>query len=219
MKTKGEKLRNLRNAFGLSQREFGDKVGITKGSINSYENNVNPISQGVKWKILQATGIGFEYFDTDMSLNEAFVKYKLNPQNLKFKEMEESICAVYDGLKNYIDNNCIESPFTIKSWILSNLFDMGNFDFCFIKIRHNELEPYAKNKEILAVIRDENVENGDKIIIDFKGSVLVVQYFSEFDEVRLQIIASGKDIRLKNDEFKKSVKILAIIKGKYLFDL
>lgn len=215
----GEKLRNLRNAFGLTQREFGDELGITRASVNSYENNFNPIPQGVKWKILQITGIGFEYFDTDMSLNEAFVRYKRDPQQLELRKLEECICSIYDGLKNYIDGTCIQSHFNIKSWILGNLFDMGNLDLCFIKVKRGELEPYAKNKEILAVIRDENVENGDKIIIDFKGSVLVVQYFSEFDEVRLQIIASGKDIRLKNDEFKKSVKILAIIKGKYLFDL
>lgn len=215
----GEKLRNLRNAFGLTQREFGDELGITRASVNSYENNFNPIPQGVKWKILQATGIGFEYFDTDMSLGEAFVKYKIDPQQLELRKLEENICSIYDGLKNFIDGTCIQSPFTIKSWILDNLFDMGRFDLCFIKIKYNELEPYAKNKEILAVIRDKNVENGDKIIIDFKGNVLVVQYFSEFDEVRLQIATSGKDIRLKNDEFKKSVKILAIIKGKYLFEL
>ncbi|EAK3895668.1 helix-turn-helix transcriptional regulator, partial [Campylobacter jejuni] len=28
----GKKLKDLRNAYGISQREFGEKVGITKGS-------------------------------------------------------------------------------------------------------------------------------------------------------------------------------------------
>lgn len=85
----GEKLRNLHNAFGLAQREFGDELGITRANVNSYENNFNPIPQGVKWKILQITGIGFEYFDTDMCSNEAFVRYKRDPQQLEIRKLKE----------------------------------------------------------------------------------------------------------------------------------
>ncbi|WP_218987482.1 helix-turn-helix domain-containing protein, partial [Campylobacter jejuni] len=100
--------------YGLSQREFGEKVGITKGSINSYENNVNSITQGAKWKILQATGIGFEYFDSDMTLSEAFKKYNIDiSKKLEFKKIEESICAICDGVKNYIDGKYLET-FNIK---------------------------------------------------------------------------------------------------------
>ncbi|NDJ28184.1 transcriptional regulator, XRE family [Campylobacter sp. MIT 12-8780] len=215
MKTIGEKLRDLRNIYGLSQREFGEKIGVARGSINSYENNVNPLTQGVKWKILQGTGIGFDYFDTDMSLNEAFIKYGIDPsKKLEFKETKESICAVYKGINNFMDGKCEQEPLNIKSWFLDSLFEgIGKFDICFINVSHNELEPYAKNNEILVVVRDGNLKNGDKIIIDFKGSILVVQYFKEFDEIRLQTL-SGKENKLKESDFKKEIKILAIIKGK-----
>ncbi|MCW1332731.1 helix-turn-helix domain-containing protein, partial [Campylobacter jejuni] len=214
----GKKLKDLRNAYGISQREFGEKVGITKGSINSYENNVNPITQGAKWKILQATGIGFDYFDTDMTLAEAFEKYNINPSKIAFKEIEESICTFYEGVKNYIDGKCLE-PFNVKSWVLNHLFgDVGGFDLCFIKVKHNELEPYAKNSEILVVLNNKYAENGDKIIIEYKNTILVVQYFDEFGIIRLKSIG-GEEIKLTSDEFTKKVKIVANIKGKYYFEI
>ena len=45
MKTNGcgDKLRRLRNAYGLTQSEFGDKIGISRVRVNSYENNINPL--------------------------------------------------------------------------------------------------------------------------------------------------------------------------------
>ncbi|EAH7914957.1 helix-turn-helix transcriptional regulator, partial [Campylobacter jejuni] len=218
MKTIGEKLRDLRNAYGLSQREFGEKVGITKGSINSYENNVNSITQGAKWKILQATGIGFEYFDSDMTLSEAFKKYNIDiSKKLEFKKIEESICAICDGVKNYIDGKYLET-FNIKSLFLNHLFDgMGYFDLCFLKVKHNELEPYAKNGDILVVSSNKNAENGDKIIINYKENILIVQYFHEFDKIILKTM-SGEEIKFYNSEFSDCVDILAIIKGKFYFE-
>ncbi|EAH9388980.1 transcriptional regulator, XRE family, partial [Campylobacter jejuni] len=59
---------------------------------------------------------------------------------------------------------------------------------------------------------------GDKIIIEYKNTILVVQYFDEFDTIRLKSIG-GEEIKLTSDEFKKKVKIVANIKGKYYFEI
>ncbi|MGP1528191.1 MAG: helix-turn-helix domain-containing protein [Campylobacter sp.] len=70
MKTNGcgDKLRKLRNAYGLAQSEFGDKIGISRVRINSYENNITPLPTQVMWKIVEATGIGTEYFQKDLDI-------------------------------------------------------------------------------------------------------------------------------------------------------
>jgi len=190
------------NVYGLSQNEFGEKIGITRGSINSYENNVNPLTQGAKWKILQATGIGYEYFDTNMSLAEALVKYKIDiSKGLKIQPVQESICAIYEHINDFLTGKCVEYPFNIKTWILNQLFsEIKNYDICFVKVKQNELEPYAKKGEILIVVRDENCQNGDEIIIEFKGNILVVKYFSEFDTIRLELM-SGKEQHFSLNEF------------------
>lgn len=69
-----------------------------------------------------------------------------------------------------------------------------------MKVKQNELEPYAKKGEILIVVRDENCQNGDEIIIEFKGNILVVKYFSEFDTIRLELM-SGKEQHFSLNEF------------------
>lgn len=92
-KSNGKKLQAIRNTYDLSQKEFADKLGVTRASINGYENNVNPVPQSVKRKVLQATGIGFEYFDSKMSLDEAFAKYGIDPQNPIKKPIKRSTCA------------------------------------------------------------------------------------------------------------------------------
>ncbi|EAH9079398.1 transcriptional regulator, XRE family, partial [Campylobacter jejuni] len=56
------------------------------------------------------------------------------------------------------------------------------------------------------------------IIIEYKNTILVVQYFDEFDTIRLKSIG-GEEIKLTSDEFKKKVKIVANIKGKYYFEI
>ncbi len=73
MKTNGygDKLRKLRNAYGLTQSEFGDKIGISRVRVNSYENNITPLPMQVKYKIAEATGINIEYFDNDIDLATA----------------------------------------------------------------------------------------------------------------------------------------------------
>ena len=67
-------------------------------------------------------------------------------------------------------------------------------------------------------MRENNLKNGDKIIIDFKGSILVAQYFKEFDDIILKSL-NGKKINLKENDFNKNLKVIAVIKGKYFFDI
>ena len=218
MKNIGKKLKDLRSAFGLTQKEFANKIGITKASINGYENNVNPLTQAAKWKIIQATGIGFEYFDTDMSLNEAFDKFDLNPTKLELRETKENVCVIYDGLENYAKGKYLEVPFSQKSWVLKHLLNekLDTFDLSFVKVKDNELLPYAENNEILVVVRDEKIKSNDKIIIDFAGKPIVVNFLRVWSKIILQI---DKDrVEFVEDKFKE-VKILGVIKGKFAFKL
>ena len=78
MQSKGEKIKELRKAYKLSQAEFADKVGSTKAAIHSYEHNINQIPKAIMQKIIQATGIGLEYFESDMSLEAAFARYGID---------------------------------------------------------------------------------------------------------------------------------------------
>ena len=75
MDNNGRKLRELRNIFGVSQEEFGKKIGVTRSTIASYENENNPISVGTIRKIIEVTGLSFLY--------DYFQKNQNNTKTLK----------------------------------------------------------------------------------------------------------------------------------------
>lgn len=216
MKTVGEKLRDLRTAYGLSQSQFGDKLGITRGSINSYENNVNPLTTTAKYKILQATGIGFEYFDTDMELWEAFAKFGLNPTNLKFNSLTETIISFFNGLEAFANHEKGEKIqyISTKMQILDFLANFENASCVFVKIKGNMAEPFVKNGDIIAVIQDEYPNNKNWVIARFNDNIFVVQYFfSGTDEITLKL-SDDEKFKFSSSEFKNKVEILGIIHAK-----
>ena len=215
MKTIGEKLRNLRTAYGLSRAQFGDKLGITRGSIASYENDINPLTTTAKYKILQATGIGFEYFDTDIDLQKAFDKFGLNPTNLKLKSLTNTILSFYYGLEAFA--NCERSeinPISAKIQLLDFLANFENANCVFIKIKGNMAEPFAKNGDIIAVLQDEYPNNKNWVIARFNDNIFVVQYFfSGNDEITLKL-SDDEKFKFSVSEFKNKVEILGIIRAK-----
>ncbi|MBE9869396.1 helix-turn-helix transcriptional regulator [Campylobacter concisus] len=214
-KTAGEKLRDLRTALGLSQAQFGDRVGITRGSIAAYENNINMLTQGAKYKILQITGIGFDYFDTDMELWEAFEKYNLDPNNLKLKSLTECILSFFNGIKSFLNPDYKKIlQINTKIELLSFLTNFDNSDCCFIKIIGSEAEPFAKNGEIIAVILENNPINKNYVIAKFHDEILVGQYLiSGNDEIMIKI-SSDEKFKFSIADFTREVEILGVIKSK-----
>lgn len=94
---KAEKLRNLRLFFGISQKEFGKKLGYTRETLNAYERKVNPVPPILIEKINKTMGIGREYFETDMTLQEAVEKYHIKPSDIDMLgDFGETNCFVYD---------------------------------------------------------------------------------------------------------------------------
>lgn len=215
MATIGEKLKNLRNAYGLTQSQFGSKLGISKGSINSYENNVNPLTAEAKWKIFQATGINFEYFDTDMELKEAFAKFGIDSANLKLKSLTDTVLNFYDGLEAFANNDGLKiKPITVDMNILTFLASFESSECSFIKIKGKQAQPFAKHCDILAVKKGGYPNNKQWVIAKFSNNILLAQYIlSDKNEITLK---SSDEYNFKFSilEFESKVKILAIIKTK-----
>lgn len=219
-KTAGDKLRDLRNVSGLSQAQFGERVGITRGSIASYENNINPLSTGAKYKIYQATGIGADYFDTDMDIVEAFKKYGLDHHNFVLKSPTDTIIAFYNSVKNYVEHikSDIETLST-KIKYLKFITKYENAECIFIKVVGKEAQPLAKDDDILVVTQDENPENSNWIIAQIDTDTLIKQYLlTGNDEVSLKS-SSDDSYKFSRTDFKKQVKVLGIIKSKISIDL
>lgn len=70
----GERLRTLRELYGLSQRALAKKAGVTNGIISMIEQNRNSPSLATLKKILGAIPISFaEFFSTDLDGGQQIV--------------------------------------------------------------------------------------------------------------------------------------------------
>ena len=61
----GARLRNLRQAENLTQRQFAEKLGISTSYINQLENNQRPLSAGVILALVDGFGVDIASFASD----------------------------------------------------------------------------------------------------------------------------------------------------------
>ena len=70
----GERLRVIREMYGLSQRALAKKAGVTNGMISMIEQNRNSPSLATLKKILEAIPISFaDFFSTELDGNQQIV--------------------------------------------------------------------------------------------------------------------------------------------------
>lgn len=211
---KGEKLKELRLFYGLSQKEFGEKLKVTRGAINAYERGQNPIPIHLMWKIQQTIGIGNEYFETNMTLQEAFDKYGIESSNIKMSDFDEINCFIYESIESYAKNHYVAKDFHLNLSFIALLFRLHHKQsYHFIKLDNAAYEPFAKSGDILIVLKDTEVSNGDFVITKFQQSYIIFQYLiAGIDEVLFKG-SNGIDIKLNHKE-REQIEILGIIKQK-----
>ncbi len=211
--TKGEKLRNLRTAYGLTQEQFGEAIGLTKGSISSYESGRNPISANIKYRILQVTGIGWDYFDTDMDLFEACAKYKLDPMHLKLKQLTECIVAFYTSIGNFVAKEPPMDQIAEKINIMSFITKYENSRYCLVSVKSGEGGFIAQEGDILVLIDDDEPLTEEWIIAKYRNNTFVVQYFFVSDD-EIELRSSMYNFKFSEKRFKDEVEIAGVIKSK-----
>lgn len=128
----GERLRALRELYGLSQRALAKKAGVTNGMISMIEQNRNSPSLSTLKKILDAIPITFtEFFSTDLASNQQIVfraeelveigssgfSFKQVGKNLRDKSMQilhERIEPGADSGKDMLRHNSEEGGVVTK---------------------------------------------------------------------------------------------------------
>ena len=61
MTTQGSRLKKIRKILDLSQGEFGNKIGLTRGAIAAVEADSNNFSQEILCKLIQEFNINLNY--------------------------------------------------------------------------------------------------------------------------------------------------------------
>ncbi len=212
---KAEKLRNLRLSYGLSQKDFGQKLGLTREVIASYELGHNPVSVNTILRINQILGVGKEYFESEMSLQEAFEKYEITPIDMiQAGNFDDIGFFVYENIASYVENKPTNQKIKLKLQFLTLLFGIDiKADYHFIKLSDSANEPYAKRGDILIVLKDNKALNGDFVITKCQQSYIIFQYFIAGIDETLFKGSNDIEIKLKGKEMEQ-IEILGIIKQK-----
>lgn len=58
----GERIRQARQASGLSQQALAEKVGVSAKAISKYERNLDTPSSDILLRLAQALGVRLDYF-------------------------------------------------------------------------------------------------------------------------------------------------------------
>lgn len=211
----GAKLKRLRMVCRLSQEQLGNALGITKSSINAYEQDRNPINDNVKSKIERATGIGADYFDTDMDLFEACAKYKLDPMHLKLKSLTACAVLFYDSIDNFVAKKKPIDQKVMKVEILELLAEYSDSECCFVKVGKREGCSIAQEGDILVVVVDGDPLLGDWIILKHGRNRHILQYLKKsLTEDVVWLRSSIYSFELDYQTFRRYVEIVGIIKSK-----
>lgn len=211
MITTGQKIRNLRKLYHITQAEFAKNIGINRGNLVSYENDVNNVPHYVIEKICLATGITQDYFDDNITLTEAFKISNLNINKPKFQNKQISTFLLYNSLQQLIDK---KQPIRVEdnSSILQTIFDVDTKNFIFLKIKNKEGLPLAQDGDFLDISLDINlIKSYDWIIISYLNEVMIVRY-NRISQDQISLQADDKKFIISLDEFK-NIKIYAIVKN------
>ena len=209
----GAKLKRLRMVCRLSQEQLGNALGITKSSINAYEQDRNPINDNVKSKIERATGIGADYFDTDMNLYEACAKYKLDPLLLKLKSLTACAVLFYDSIDNFVAKKKPIDQKVMKVEILELLAECSDSECCFVKVGKREGCSIAQEGDILVIVDDNRPRSGEWIILknEVSKDIYILQYIRDVNnKIWFRSSTYGDDVQ---NNFNKN-DIVGIIKSK-----
>ena len=216
----GAKLKRLRMVCRLSQEQLGNALGITKSSINAYEQDRNPINDNVKSKIERATGIGADYFDTDMDLYEACAKYKLDPLHLKLKSLTACAVLFYDSIDNFVAKKKPIDQKVMKVEILELLAEYSDSECCFVKVGKRESGSIAQEGDILVIVDDNRPLSGEWIILKSNRNTYILQYLEDLkdkknkEDIIVRLRSSIYNFEFDYEEFHRYAEIVGIIKSK-----
>ena len=98
----GNRLKQARQAAGLSTRVLGDRVGVSAMAISKYERGENTPSSDVLLRLAMALNVRTEYFFRQSEIQLEDLRYRKHP-DLPEKDKERVISDVRDQLERWVD--------------------------------------------------------------------------------------------------------------------
>lgn len=110
----GNRIKQAREAAGLSLRALAEKAGVTAMAISKYEREESTPSSGVLLALAKALGVRTEYFFRQTEIDLTDVEYREH-EKLPEKEEKKVISDVIEQLERWIElEEFIPTPWSIE---------------------------------------------------------------------------------------------------------
>lgn len=116
----GQRLRDAREAKGLSQQDLADKIGTSKSMISAYENGQSDPRQSMIPLLAKTLNISIGWLITGSTSNLDYARYGLLPVTKhKIPLLGEVACGkpilADEELETYIDPQDIDADFALRA--------------------------------------------------------------------------------------------------------
>ncbi|CAD7288811.1 LexA repressor [Campylobacter majalis] len=209
----GEKIRNLRKNLGFSQKDFAKKIGVSYGSLQSYEYGEIEPKRHIINTICITFNKPFNYFYENESIAELIQNTKNQKQyNLNFyKDVRAS--AGYGAFSD--DGIAVKIP--VNTQFLSEILQVEPQEYDIIKATGDSMEPFIKDADLVLVDKKATPQHGDIVIAMLDECLYVKKYLIDpiKNEIKLTSLNSFyQDIIITKDDLDK-VRIIGKVRAKF----
>lgn len=198
-----DRMKSLRNEYGISQQELADRMGISFAAISMYERGLRDPSTETIIKMAEILHCSVDYL-----LGVTDNRKNLDTSNLYHVPLYGTISA---GVPNWV-NDSIEGyiPLDVK------LLDLYNpEEYFFLKIKGDSMNKVIVSGAYALIHKQNFVENGDIAVVLVNGDDATLKKFTRKNgTIILEPMSTNPSYQLQVYDSSTRVEILGKYKGK-----
>lgn len=197
------KLKAARKKAGFTQAELAEKLGtISDKAISSYESGRSSPDLSTLDQIAHALGVKPSYFFSAENDSASL----LNAVVLDKMDMIPILGRVSAGI-----------GIPAKEDLEGLVYKLSNADFA-LRVKGDSMTPRYPENALVFVKREEQINNGDDVVIIINGDDAVVKTIEIFDE-GIMLRSYNMEYRpqfIPKAKFESECKIVGVVKGCYV---
>ncbi|AKN33060.1 DNA-binding protein [Clostridium carboxidivorans P7] len=209
----GEKIKNIRNSIGMTQKQLGKKLGVNESFVNEVENGRKIINQNLIDRISKV--LGKDINDITMSFEEQVFeeekdkKYSAAPKKEAVKDVwNEAFGSVLKNIPIY--GYDLQKAVSFKQLpLINNKVEGHSQDKVFyLQIEDDDMLGFRIAKGDLAfAYSTHEIENNSICLIEH-GSKRVIRQIKRLDNNKVLLISNKGSFRTETAEIKE-INIIA----------
>ena len=220
------RIKNLREEFGMTQQELADKLNGAKSTIAMYEKGDRKPSLEVLMKLSEIFNCTIDYLMgltnirntiTDMKVDGLSDDEKKHVYNV-YENMKKQyyMCPVYGrisaGIPNWVEE-CIEGRLPIDPELFGIINPEEHF---FLRVNGESMNQLIRNGAYALIHKQDIVEDGEIAVVLVNGDEATLKKFSkQGDFVVLEPMSNDESFKTQIYDKNTPIKILGKYVGKF----